>query len=420
VPSPSADPAAALLSLVRDGDRLLIGTGAGEPRSLLRLLIDDVLPRRRGVELIQVSIGGSEAIASAGGAHGHRVRLVAGGAEGAKALRAGTAELVPASMGTLAEMIGSGALPVSGVLVAGVHAADGARVSPGLSVDLLPLAARAARFRALELNSALPATRSAGWISEPDCDLVLETADPPPTAPRSAVSDAQRIIGEHVAALIPDGAVLELGIGQGLQGVAGALLARQPRPRLAVHTGIISDDVQLLVESGVVTGALPCGPGASVVATVARGSARFYEWLDDHPAVWMTDSLEAHDPRHLSGFELFIAVNSASEIDLLGNVGAGNWNATLGGGGLPDFAEAGARRAGSVIALESRNRHGAPKIVPHVARVQLHATAVTHVVTEHGVAALRGATARDRAERILAIAHPADRERLRAALPDLL
>jgi len=409
---------ARLLSLVRDGDRLYIGTGAGEPTSLLRSLVEDVLPRRRDVELVQVSIGGSELIATVGRDRGHRVCLVAGGAVGAAAVRSGAAELVPASMGALAQQIRERSLRIDGVLLAGVRARNG-RISPGLSLDLGPVAAAVARFRALELNFALPRTRAAEWLKVADCDLVAESDEPPRSTSRGELSAAQRSIGRHVSELIVSGSSIELGVGHGLQGVAQALIAADAPPRISIHTGLIGDDVRDLVEAGIAAAPAPCSDGASVVASVALGSSGFYRWLDENRAVTFVGSAEAHSVAHLLSIGPFMAINSAAEVDVLGQVGARTWSGVLGGGGLPDFAAAGAAGLASVIALESRDARGISKITPRVARVQLHAAFVTHVVTEHGVAQLRSCTPAERAERIISIAHPDDREQLHAMVRDL-
>jgi acyl-CoA hydrolase len=408
--------AARLGELVRDGDRLFVGTGAGEPRTLLRMLIDEVLPYRRDVDLIQVAIGGSELIFDTPRGRGHRVQLVAGGARSNGALRAGTASLVPASMGTLDELISSGDLRIDGVLVAGTRRGPYGPISPGLSLDLGRSAAAAARFRAVELNAALPAVRSVDWLRLSDGDLVIASDDPPPVTSSRPPSEAQRRIGRLVAGLVPARAAVELGVGQGLRGVAQALAGREEGFSITIHTGMITDDVRLLIEWGVVTGTAPDDAEASVIASVALGTAEFYRWLDDNPAVRFVDSGRAHRVAHLLSLGPFVAINSAAQIDLLGHVGAPTAAGALGGGGLPDFAAAGAHSAGSVIALEARDRHGVSKLVPRVEHVQLHGTAVTHVVTEFGIASLRGADARERADRLIAIAHPDDRAALSGSL----
>jgi acyl-CoA hydrolase len=399
---------ARLGTLVRDGDRLVVGTGAGEPRTLIRALIEHVLPVRSDVEIIQVALGGDEDLAAVGRSRGHRVRFLAAGPRGMRAVREGAAELFPASMAGFERLVADGHFQVAGLLVAGARAADG-RISPGLSFDIVATAARAARFRALECNAALPVLAAQEWLA--DCALVVDTDEPPATEEPVVPTAAQAEIGRRVAALVPDDAVLELGVGRGLAGVAAALRSRSPAS-LRVHTGLLTDDVRALVESGVVAGTLPCAPGAYVVGTAIRGSAGFLRWLDGNPQVRLVPSGDAHDVAHLAGFTRFTAVNSAGRIDLLGQIDCPSDDAMLGGGGLADYATAGALRGGSVIALEARDAKGRSKIVARAAHPQLPGSAVTHVVTEFGTAVLHGATATERAARILQVAHPDDRERL--------
>jgi acyl-CoA hydrolase len=408
-----------LSALVRDGDRLFIGTGAGEPGTLVRLLVENVLPHRRDVELLQVSVGGSEAVTKTPDGRGHRIRLVAGGRVGNEAIRSGRADLESASMGTLDELIASRTLRIDGVLVAGVRSGDRDQISPGLALDLGRSTARVARFRAVELNAALPVVRSVEWLRERDCELVLLTNCQPPTSPPRPPNAAQQAIGRRIAALIPSGAAVELGIGRGLQGVAGAICEHRPDLRFTIHTGMITDDVRRLVEHGVVAGSAPDGEQAGAVTSVALGSSEFYRWLSGNPAVRFVDSSLAHRVSHLTSIGPFLAVNSAAEVDLLGNVGGRSWLSTLAGGGLPDFATAGAHSVGSIIGLETRDRGGQSKIVAQARYVQLHASAVTHVVTQFGTAELRGAGPVERAKRIIAVAHPDDRADLASSLDSL-
>ncbi|MGY4783701.1 acetyl-CoA hydrolase/transferase C-terminal domain-containing protein [Rhodococcus opacus] len=409
-----AEAAERLLSLVRDGDRIFIGTGAGEPLELLKLVIEYVLPARRDIELLQVSVGGSEVIATVGRERGHKVNLIAPGFAGRAALTDGIARPVAASMGSLAVMLAAGHLSIDGVLVSAVRTPDGSTLSPGLAVDLSLLTARQARFTAVQVNPSLPCTRSVPWLVEENCDLVFEHEESVMSAQPPGISETQRTIGRNVAELVPHGAVLELGVGQALQGVTEALIAREHGFAVSIHTGLITDDIQRLVEAGVVSLRSPCADRACVIATAVRGSGEFYSWVSDNPDVLLVDSTEAHHLGHLAGLEQFVAINSAGAVDIYGNVTARDPEGALGGGGLRDFATAGSVSGGSIIALEARDRHGRSKIVASADHVQLHASAVTHVVTEFGTAALLGKTAAGRVEEMISIAHPDDRASLRA------
>ena len=277
-----------------------------------------------------------------------------------------------------------------------------------------PLAFKHCRFRAVELNCALPRVASKPMplasLSVVDSEVAipeLATIPPDPTA---------RTIGGLVAELIPPGSALELGVGRALSGVAGAISARGTE--ISIHSGLISDWAQELVENGNAVRPMACGEGASVVAAVAMGSADFYRWLDGTPSVRLVDSFHAHDPAHLPAINGFVAVNAASEVDCFGQVGAPERAApTRVVGGLLDFAIAGAYGGGkSIIVLESIDRAGRSRITVNATNVQLQAQLVTYVVTEHGIARMAGRTWRERTREMVAIAHPDHRDELRKTL----
>jgi acyl-CoA hydrolase len=337
--------------------------------------------------------------------------MPAAGRKGAKAITAGRAEVFPTSMSRLAHLIDAGDLPIDGALLSGVRGGDGT-ISPGLALDVGAAAARHARFRALELNACLPRTRSSQWIAPDECDRVVDVEWAPPVAEwDGSLTSSQRTIGGYVAELMQDGSAFELGVGHGLQGVAAAL-CDAGRRSLALHTGLIDDTARTLVEGGVVDWGGPCAAGACVVATVARGSQAFYAWVDENPAVRLVESSDSHDVAHLLSLGRFVAINSAGEVDLMGQIGARDAEHALGGGGLHDFATAGAYSGGSIVALTARSAKGRTRIVPRVAHVQVSAQLVTHVVTEYGTADLRGKTVQQRARSLTALAHPQDREAL--------
>jgi 4-hydroxybutyrate CoA-transferase len=405
-----------LLSYVRDGDRILVGTGAGEPGALVDALIGSVLAAREGLEVIQVGFGGSEAIARINRIGSHHILMPVPGPIGRQGIREGRIGEYPASMGEIARLIQSGELQFDGVLLSGVRRSDGS-ISPGLSVDLGPIAAQKARFVALEINSRLPRTFSVNGASFDRAELIVETCSPPPESSARPSSPEDVRIARHVAELVPDGCILEIGVGQALSALALAMI-ETGRKGLSVHTGLVTDQIADLVRAGAVSKPASCRDGPCVVGTVIQGSSRLYGWVDENRAVVLADSSEAHDSIHLGSLGYFLAINSAAQVDLLGRVGASSWGEALGGGGLRDFATAGALSVGSVIALRSRRSDGTSRIVPLVERAQLPANAVTHVVTEYGIARLQGLSPLERGMALAEISHPSDRVALRRAASD--
>ncbi len=398
---------APLSELLRPGDTVLVGTGTGEPVALIDELID-AAARVPGLHAIQVMTGGEERLAQVAGDR-LRLSVPVPGPRTRRALAEGRAALIETSMCGLAGAIADGSLRVDAVLMQG-RALGGGRASPGLIADLVIPAWTRARVRALELNLRLPAIASATSLDESDAQRVVRVARDPTEWPAEPCGEAAARIGEAVAAVVPDGATIELGVGRALAGVTAALAAT--RRGLAMHTGIIGDAAMALIEAGCVSRAVR-GAALAVGAT-AMGSRAFYAWADGEPRIALVDSRLAHDARALAALPRFVAINSGLQVDLLGNV-----NSTVhrgrrisGPGGAPDFAAAGARGAGSIVALLSTTPDGRSAIVREAEAITVPGAHVTHVVTEHGAACLVGLSAHERAGAIAAVADPAFRDAL--------
>lgn len=401
---PSVDQLAAL---VRDGDRILVATGAGEPSVLIPRLL--YAAERAGVslEIVQVMTGSRGGILEAR-SRGHRLRIPVPGHGGP----VHPEEILPSSMAQLAQAIDSAELRIDGLLFSATGS-DDETLEPALCVDLVPAAFRRARFRAVERNSALPRVETDVVFNVNQCDVVVDTHVQPPALEGAQVDDVARQIGHNVSTLVHDGDVLELGIGRPLAGVADALCERDTS--LSVHTGLASDWTRTLVEAGVAERPPACAD-VPVVASVAMGTSSFYTWLDAAPGIRLVGSLHAHEPHHLGGLGRFVAVNAAARIDLSGQVGVPEKVAdSRVVGGLMDFAVGGAYGGRSVIAVPSVDSAGRSRIMPALSAVQLPGTLVTDVVTEHGVASLTGRTWQERRRALIAIAAPQHRHELRRA-----
>lgn len=396
---------ARLADLVRSGDTLLVSAGAGEPKTLIDELLA-LADELKDVTVIQVMTGGDEALAEKSGG-GLRLRTPMPGPRSRRAIAEDRADLMPVSMGQLCSMIQTRRLRVDGVLVG----AGFWRGEPtfGPAVDVMPVAWPLARFRAVELNhgyTALPCPRlplaEAGLLREAD-------RQPAFLQPLGADLDAMRI-GEYVAEIVEDGATIEIGVGQSLSGIAVALGER--RRRLTFHSGLLGDDFMHLVDEG----AIAAAPGGSPMGkgTVLFGSGPFHRWIEETGYAALIDSRAAHAVSSLAALPNFTAINGALEVDLMGQVNTIGADGRIVGGiaGILDFAFAGSLGAASIIAMTSRRRDGTAKIVPRTAPVTLASPLVTHVVTEFGVADLRGRSYAERARSLLGVAHPDDRSAL--------
>jgi acyl-CoA hydrolase len=294
-------------------------------------------------------------------------------------------------------------------------------LSLGVAVGVALPAARTAPLVLAQVNPRMPRTRGNGWLHRSQVDAYVEVDEPLIEYPPPSVGAVERAIGRHVAALVPDGATVQVGVGAIPQAVLEAL---DDHRDLALHSLLVDASVAL-VERGVVTAARkPFHRGRLDIAE-AMGTRRLFDFLHDNEGVNMESSAFVHDPDVVARLERFVAINSALEVDLTGQVNA----ETLGGrqvagiGGQFDFAlgASRARLGASVIALPSTGgRDGSVSRI--VARLGAGSAVTTPryladwVVTEHGAARLRGLGERQRAAALIAVAHPRVREELDRAV----
>ena len=404
------DAAEALARLLRPNDTILVSNGTAEPENLIASLLA-IAPSVPGLRVIQITTSGAEQLAEASG-QGLRLFSPAPGRKTRAAINEGRAELLPDSLGSLARQIRSGALRIDGVL-SRLGPMQGGTCHPGIAMDITIPALTGARFHLSEIDAGMPRIRARHLVEHSSITHAFHRKDGPPSIAERAPLGAAAALVEHLATCIPPGATLEVGLGR-----LAALLpvALSGRSGHAMATGLSGDETIALVESGIVDRPVIPGEPAMVVTSVVRGSAHLYRWMDDNPAIRLTDATETHDPSHLARLPRFTALNGALQVDLMGNANSLMVGGRLLGGigGALDYAVAGAMASGSIIALESRSTRFSA-IVPHVERVTIPASFVTHVVTEYGVARLQGRSLRERAAAMIAIAHPEDREDLQRA-----
>jgi acetyl-CoA hydrolase len=330
--------------------------------------------------------------------------------------RAGVLDVLPVHLGSIPSLLTSGRVPIDAVLLQlSAPDADGVH-SLGLGSDYLLAAVGCARVVLAEINPRVPFTR--GDTAVPSSRLTDVTHDERPltTVERRAPLPEDRAIAEHIAALIPDGATIQLGVGGTPDAVLAALCDKND---LGVHSGVISDAVVDLIDAGVITNRRKEIDAGITVTGLLWGTDRLYRWADDNPALAMRAVTYTHDPQVLSAFGPFFAINSATEVDLTGQINGevadGRYVGTVGGQGA--FARAGLQSAAgrSIVALPSTARDGTRSRI--VAELSGGVTTTARadadlVVTEHGIADLRGATLSERAAGLIAVADPRHRDAL--------
>src|SRR5262249_7726244 len=304
--------------------------------------------------------------------------------------------------------------------VAALHVgppADGAgEYSMGLVNDYLKIAMRHARTVIAQVNERLPWTYADEPLDMKRVDYVVRSSRPPLEHATRQPSEVDKKIARQVPGLVPDGAVIQMGIGAMPSAILDALHGHR---RLGLHSGMVSDAVVDLIKSGAVTNETkPFDRDASVTGTLL-GTRKLYDFAHRNPALRLVPLSVTHNIELLSRIDAFVSLNSAIEVDLSGQVNAEVASGTYIGavGGQVDYVRAARRSRGgrSVIALPATARAGKLSRIVASLNDPVVTTArsdVDIVVTEYGAAYLRGISLEERARRMMAIAHPNFREAL--------
>lgn len=314
----------------------------------------------------------------------------------------------------------NGAYPVDAALVQVSTPGPEGRVSLGVSVGSTLDLVRSAPLVIAQMNPQMPYTFGAGELPLEAFDFLVEHDAPIPEIWPSESDDTAQAIAKHAVTEIPDGATLQFGIGAIPDAILHALSGHRD---LGLHGGMISDACIDLVEAGALNGSKKDFGRGRLVAAEIIGSRRLYEWVDRNPALMMAPSACSHGATALAACPDFVAINSAVEIQLDGTVNAETIGSRVvsGPGGQPDFAIGASLGAThrSILAFPSTAAGDkVSRIVPRIdpaATTTLPRFLVDRIVTEYGVARLRGLPLRARAEALTAIAHPDFREDLAAA-----
>lgn len=401
---------------IRSGDQVYVHSAAATPSVLLDALV------ARASELQEVKVvhfhtegPGPHLAPEMAGHFFHRALFI--GPNARQAVNEGRAEYIPAFLSDAPSFFRRGILPLDAVLVNLSPPDRHGYCSMGTSVIAMPAAIQAARTVIAQLNPAMPRTLGDTFVHVDQIDLATKVEVPPYAHRQAPAGEVETRIGRHVAELVPDGATIQMGIGAIPSAVAAALGDKR---NLGIHTEMMTDAVLDLVERGVVTGsAKEINPG-KVVATFMLGSEELYRWADDNPMVELRRADYTNDTAVIRRFERMVAINSAIEIDLTGQVCADSIGTRMysGVGGQMDFIRGAALadEGRAIIALPSTAAGGtASRIVPFLrpgAGVVTTRAHVETIVTEWGVAEMHGRSIPDRARALIAIADPRFREEL--------
>ena len=399
-----------LAAIVRPGDSVMWGQADAEPVPLTQAL----MAQRHAIGNFNVFLGitYSDTLKVE---YADCIRFSAYcGSGGNRALaKAGKLDILPCHYSHLRELITSGRLKVDVLLLQLAPANERGEYSLSIAHEYLIPALETARVVIAEVNERAPWTYGERPVFEADIDYIVHTARPPLELVHPQPGAVEQAIARNVAALIEDGATLQFGLGALPEAILAQLADRRD---LGVHSGAIGDQVALLMRAGVITNARKSIDRGLTVAGIMFGSKRLHDFAHRNPQLQFRSSAYTHGPGVLAQIERFTALNSAVEVDLSGQinaeVAAGVYVGAV--GGAVDFLRAAHYSKGGlpIVALPSTaGRHS--RIVAKLnGPVSTPRSDAGIIVTEYGVADLRGAGLAERARRMLAIAHPDQRERL--------
>ena len=333
-----------------------------------------------------------------------------------RATQEGYADYIPVFLSETQKLYRCGALPIDVAMIQVSPPDKHGYVSLGTSVDATLAAVECAHTVIAVINKYVPRSFGQAMIRMSEIDIWCEDDTPLIEAPFTAPNEIETAIGKHCAELIEDGACLQMGIGA----IPNAVLAQLGNHKnLGIHTEMFADGVLPLVEKGVVNGEAKKTDPGKMVSTFLMGSKAVYDFIDDNPGVLMMDVGYTNDPYVISQNDRFVAINSALQIDLTGQVCADSLGTKFwsGVGGQIDFVYGASLSKGgkAIIAMPSITNKGVSKICPTLLDGAGVVTTRNHIhwfVTEFGAVDLYGKTMQERARLLISIAHPSAQEEL--------
>ena len=405
-----------IMTYLRPGDTIAVEQVLGEPTALVDELLQhaDMLPGSRlfvGMSLTDVMTRVPTEIG---------LVSTVGMSPNSKLIGENRMQLVPAHMSQLPWLLSEGTLKVDAALILLSPPDAEGWCSLGVTSDYTWHAITAARVVLAEINDNVPVVPGDTRVHVDQVAYSIRTNRPLPEYPRSDPSDLERVIAANVARYVRDGSCIQVGIGKLSEAVLQAVADRRD---LGVHSGMVGDTMLEMMRDGIITNrAKDVDPGLAVAGSIL-GSYRALGLAAEEKNLRIVSIGQTHDPARIQALSNFVCVNSALEVDLFGQINsetAGGRYVGATGGGV-DFLRSSVRAPDgrSIVALPSSTGKGRTRVVPRVETVTALATDVDVITTEHGVAELRGASAGERAERMIAIAAPEHRERLCKAAAEM-
>lgn len=401
---------------IKSGDRVVVGHACGSPELLLKTMVEN-RDAYKGVELVHmVSMGQSEYCLPENCENFIHNSLFAG-ATTRKAIHDGRAVFTACHFSQIPRLFTERILPVDVTLCMVSPPDEHGYCSFGISVDYTMPAAESSRIVIAEVTPHMPRTLGDSFIHVSKIDYIVECDSRPIILKPPVISEIDKKIGQYCAELIRDGDCLQLGIGAMPDSILGFL---KDKKDLGIHTEMFSDGVVDLVEAGVVTCAKKNFHPGKMVATFFMGTEKLYRFVHNNPMVQMFPVSYTNNPAIIAKNDNMVSINSSIQVDFSGQAASESigYKQFSGTGGQADFVRGANWSKGgrSILAFHSTASGGKiSRIVPHLDEGAIVTTVrsdIHYVVTEYGIAELRGKSLPERAKALIRIAHPDFREEL--------
>jgi len=393
---------------IKSGDRVVVGHACGEPAELLRAMVENK-DQYSNVEIVHmVAMGKAEYCQEGMEKHFNHNGLFLGGTT-KKAIYEGRGDFTPVFFSDVPRLLRED-LPVDVALVQLSKPDAHGYMSFGVSVDYTKPACESAKIVIAQVNKNMPRTMGDSFIHVSDIDYIVEFDEPIHTLAKPHIGDVEREIGKNCASLINDGDTLQLGIGAIPDAVLSFL---KDKKDLGIHSEMFSDGVVDLIKDGVITNKKKKLSKGKMVVTFLMGTEELYKFVDNNPQIEMHSVDYVNNPVVIMQEDNIVAINSCVQVDLMGQVASESIGPMQisGVGGQVDFVRgaAMAKNGRAIIAMPSTVKGKTSKIVANLdegAAVTTSRNDVDYIVTEYGIAKLKGKTLRDRSKALIKIAHP--------------
>jgi len=404
------------ISKINSGDRLVISHACAEPKFLVDSLVEN-REKFNGLEIVHMVAMGKAEYAGKDMQDYFKHNAIFAGASTRKAVQEGIADFTTCYFHEVPRLFRDGLLPVDVAMIQVTPPDKHGNCSVGVSVDYTKPAAENARVLIAQMNEKMPRTMGDSFIHISDIDYIVEHSEEIIELHPPKIGDVEREIGRNCATLVEDRSTLQLGIGAIPD---AALLFLKDKKDLGIHSEMISDGVLELIREGVINNKAKTLHRGKSIVTFLMGTKKLYDYVNDNPSIEFYPVDYVNDPLVIAQNEKMVSINSCIQIDFTGQICSESIGRkqVSGVGGQVDFVRGATMSRGgkSIIAIPSTAARGSvSRIVPTLDRGAVVTTSrndVDYVVTEYGIARLKGKTLKERGRSLINISHPDFRDGL--------